>query len=188
MSTQVLVELVNLRVRDPVSREGVFDSVSVKRFQRRFGLLIPEFYLVGQDTRGLTAQRLAVQQIEVLAFYLQRVWDSPDDRTKEFRIGDVVRAVMSGADETGAVPHSEADELPPASPFEDAVRSLARAHTHRCGDPECPAPYFLAKRRTQAYCSEKCAGYGQREAKKRWWSNVGADRRRARVRPGSRTR
>lgn len=39
-----------------------------------------------------------------------------------------------------------------------------------CMNPECPARYFIAYRRTQKFCSEKCAGPGQREAKRRWWN------------------
>ena len=39
-----------------------------------------------------------------------------------------------------------------------------------CQNPDCPARYFIADRRTQKFCSEKCAGPAQREAKRRWWN------------------
>jgi hypothetical protein len=48
-----------------------------------------------------------------------------------------------------------------------------------CGNPECPAPYFVATKKNQRYCSEKCAGWAKREAKKAWWDQHGSERRRS---------
>jgi len=42
-----------------------------------------------------------------------------------------------------------------------------------CPNPECPAPYFIAKRRSQKYCSDACALPAQREFKRAWWSDHG---------------
>ena len=42
-----------------------------------------------------------------------------------------------------------------------------------CLNPECPAPYFFTKKRRQRYCTEKCAGAGQRELKRVWWTEHG---------------
>lgn len=50
----------------------------------------------------------------------------------------------------------------------------------RCPDPDCPAPYFIAQRRSQRYCSEACAQPAQRELKRRWWREHGGAWRRAR--------
>jgi len=49
-----------------------------------------------------------------------------------------------------------------------------------CLNPECPAPYFFAKKRRQKYCTEECAGAGQRELKRVWWAEHGDAWRRAR--------
>ncbi len=38
-----------------------------------------------------------------------------------------------------------------------------------CRNPECPAPYFLAKRRDQKYCSDICATPAKKAAKLKWW-------------------
>lgn len=38
-----------------------------------------------------------------------------------------------------------------------------------CHNPECSAPYFLAKRKDQVYCSTDCSAYGQRASKLKWW-------------------
>ena len=39
-----------------------------------------------------------------------------------------------------------------------------------CRNQECPASYFLAKRRDQKYCSDICATPAKRAAKRDWWS------------------
>lgn len=59
----------------------------------------------------------------------------------------------------------------------DSARNL-----HYCGNPECPAPYFLAKKSSQRFCSEVCAQGAQREAKRNWWNEHGSARRKAKRR------
>jgi hypothetical protein len=38
-----------------------------------------------------------------------------------------------------------------------------------CRNPACAAPYFVAKRKDQKYCSARCAAPAARAAKRRWW-------------------
>jgi hypothetical protein len=47
-----------------------------------------------------------------------------------------------------------------------------------CDNPECCTPYFITSRRGQRFCSEKCSGEGDREAKKKWWREHGEEWRR----------
>jgi hypothetical protein len=42
--------------------------------------------------------------------------------------------------------------------------------TRKCQNPTCPAPYFLASRRDQKFCNEKCS---RLVANRRWWSEKG---------------
>jgi len=42
-----------------------------------------------------------------------------------------------------------------------------------CANPDCPAPYFIAKKATQQYCSDGCAQQFQREWKRNWWAERG---------------
>jgi hypothetical protein len=78
-------------------------------------------------------------------------------------------------------------ELPP-NPLEDRyllvlMRALSIAKRMRyCRNLECPAPYFLADRQTQKYCSPTCSEPAQREFKKRWWKEHGSKWRSARNR------
>jgi hypothetical protein len=48
-----------------------------------------------------------------------------------------------------------------------------------CNNEDCPAPYFIATKRTQKYCSRDCAKPFQQEAKRRWWATTGRQRRSA---------
>ena len=49
------------------------------------------------------------------------------------------------------------------------VRDIAAGLAKVCKNKKCPAPYFVAKRRDQRYCSAKCAGPAKRAAKLKWW-------------------
>jgi hypothetical protein len=49
-----------------------------------------------------------------------------------------------------------------------------------CGNPTCAAPYFLARRRSQKYCSDACSLPAQREHKRAWWSEHGEEWRQGR--------
>lgn len=38
-----------------------------------------------------------------------------------------------------------------------------------CSGPTCPAPYFIATKKWQKFCSPQCAEPAQRECKRQWW-------------------
>jgi hypothetical protein len=43
-----------------------------------------------------------------------------------------------------------------------------------CGNPDCPAPYFLRKRKDQKYCERgSCSAYAQRQYALGWWKRKG---------------
>jgi hypothetical protein len=68
-------------------------------------------------------------------------------------------------------------DLSPPGPFEQAILHLLNSADRAlvCGNPDCPAPLFFRSRtnRRQRYCSPKCSGFGQREAKRKWWADHG---------------
>jgi hypothetical protein len=70
----------------------------------------------------------------------------------------------------------------PRTEFQRAVYTLFRrsALARVCGNPDCPARYFVAKKATQRYCSEKCAEVFQKEWKRKWWAERGNEWRRGR--------
>jgi hypothetical protein len=49
-----------------------------------------------------------------------------------------------------------------------------------CVRPSCPARFFIAHHLRQRFCSENCAGWGQRISKKIWWKRKGEQWRKKR--------
>jgi hypothetical protein len=83
---------------------------------------------------------------------------------------------------------SEVINLPMPTPFEQILEYLIRFDvcTRLCANRECPASYFLPRRRSQKYCSDVCALPAQREFKRRWWQAKGKPWRRRRENKRSR--
>lgn len=46
-----------------------------------------------------------------------------------------------------------------------------------CRNPDCPAPFFIARKVQQQYCGDECAAPFRLEAKLKWWNSVGKKRR-----------
>lgn len=44
-----------------------------------------------------------------------------------------------------------------------------------CGNPQCPAPHFIAARDTQKFCGESCAAPSQKAYKLKWWKEHGKE-------------
>src|SRR5258707_505573 len=71
----------------------------------------------------------------------------------------------------------------PRSEFQRAVYELWRSLCAKmCANPDCPAPYFIAAKTVQRYCSDACAQVFQREWKRRWWKEQGTAWRRKKSR------
>jgi hypothetical protein len=48
----------------------------------------------------------------------------------------------------------------------------------KCHNPDCPAPFFIARRQTQKFCElGPCTEYAQRQYALKWWREKGAKRR-----------
>jgi len=61
------------------------------------------------------------------------------------------------------------------------IRDRLRGKTAICENPECPAPYFLRKRKTQKFCEAgPCKNYGARQRRKKWRDAHGNEWRSAR--------
>jgi hypothetical protein len=72
----------------------------------------------------------------------------------------------------------------PRTGFQKAVYELFRKSrlARVCANPDCAAPYFIASRASQQYCSDGCAEVFQRESKRQWWEKRGKEWRRNRSR------
>lgn len=51
----------------------------------------------------------------------------------------------------------------------------------KCHNPQCAAPYFLARHLNQNFCSEPCAQWGQRQQALAWWNKHGKEERQKRL-------
>lgn len=124
---------------------------------------------------------------------LRRVWEAQERRSREwysFHLRQRFYGWQTRADFLRAHPHTSdnfADhplmqpewsqlsylDPPPKTGFEAMafyLQSVIADRAKRCGSPDCPAPYFIAVKRWQKFCSEACAGPVNREQKRRWWN------------------
>jgi hypothetical protein len=91
-----------------------------------------------------------------------------EPRSKETLTPEMIASWLSSWNRTWSL---RPKEPPPQTPFEQAAFQFHRvaARARHCNNFDCPAPYFFARRKGQKYCTPKCAGVGEREAKRRWW-------------------
>jgi hypothetical protein len=117
-----------------------------------------------------------------LRYELRLVWNEQDKRRQDwyvfclrdsFQYYEVMHDIKEKREPPN--PHRLAHRLaepPGITPFEAAMFYFQTALTEKakyCGGRDCPAPYFIAVKRWQKYCSEKCAALANGEAKRRWW-------------------
>jgi len=50
-----------------------------------------------------------------------------------------------------------------------------------CGNPACPAKYFISRRRDQKFCGGECTAYAQRQYSLKYWNEEGKHRRTKRL-------
>ena len=121
---------------------------------------------------------------------LRATWRESDLRRRDwlaFRLRDqlMARADPRFVRAIGVISGPVVDsigQLPAPSPFEQAIMYLLKSadRARYCANPDCTAPYFLAKRRSQKYCSDACSKPAQREFKRRWWDEHRESWRKAR--------
>lgn len=188
-----LVELVNLRD----------DSLEVERFVKRFAgfgvsderiakaiFHIPDnapfpFEKVSALPHKVFLDEYQTAQQQRIVPYLSSIfratWVEPDAKVRQWAWAilrtDLARVSYPGpylemVNESG---QTRLPKPPPHLPLELAFEFLLKHHNRarHCPYAECPAPYFFAKRHTQRYCSEKCAQSGEKETKRKWWSEHG---------------
>lgn len=144
---------------------------------------------------------LLLQVMDNMRHFLRVAWQATDGRHRDwylFEMRRTYRDFLIAAEDRprkitkypahGDIPEltieeidSRLEEPPPALSLEAILyyfQTRIRDRAKYCGNPDCPAPYFIAKKRWQKYCSEECAGLANREAKRRWWhenKGVGID-------------
>lgn len=179
---KALVELVNLRD----------DTADFERFCTRW----PELAYLSDDApeshpiegTGLPTKFWLLYERRA---YLRDLWKGdpwalrrfllPNEQPEELRQEGIEVVWDHGAQilldwERGAIVYA------PETPFQWAIYTLFRqsALAKVCANPDCPARYFIARKATQRYCSDKCAEVFQKEWKRKWWAEHGSQWRRSR--------
>lgn len=101
--------------------------------------------------------------------YVRDIWNAPTRHEKELRTLALQAMVASAGEPTFLL--GQFIQGPFSTAILHLLKSAGRALV--CTNPECPARYFFRNARRQQYCSPECSGFGQREAKKKWWSQHG---------------
>ena len=156
---------------------------ALQRFARRHGRVLGPPWLMFLDNSVIRLRN-----------YLRKAWDAQDRRARDWYAYDLRGLFAILCRTTGAETRpSESDEKweewvwlqndaerwdkwlgepPPLTALEVTMfyfqTSIAERAKH-CGGPECPAPYFIATKRWQKYCSPECTGPSTRESKREWW-------------------
>jgi hypothetical protein len=137
--------------------------------------------------------------ILILRDFLREAWTASDPRHRDwyvFKFRDfaqkMIGRIQRVTDSHRVVPSTDLSPVLPTLPatIEEAMETLQQSHpsaltplealgvhfqmlakrARRCLNPDCPAPYFLVKKKGQKYCSDACSVPAQRAAKLRWWN------------------
>ena len=172
------------------------DPVAVEAFERRYGDIIPSKWLVSTNSKSieeaapgsllsLIDPRNLFYSTPSLRDALRAIWIAPDKRTKEWGVFRLIESAVIS--DTNPTPHTGSATfqivdghvvpLPPPTSLEYCLRYLLRNANKSvvCANVECPAPYFFAGRKSQKYCTEKCAQPAQRKFKQEWWAKNGKE-------------
>lgn len=160
----LLVEWANLRDDDP----------------RACLKLLSHYSAVFKDT-------LPIASVALLSYRdtLRKAWDAPDRRRRDWHMFELRHAFAlsqrlkaAGEDIEQLWREGNRERMlelmgpPSITPMEAVAFYFQTAIGDRakhCGGPDCPAPYFIAVKRWQKYCSPECAGPATRESKRQWW-------------------
>jgi len=183
-----MVELLNLRNED----QG-----AARRFGAMFEDYVPYRHIRMPRRLSLTQQELPAatnaensarlihntRSFEWLKVKLKDAWVQPTTLAREVAVlGVLHEALNSYVRQESTLPEEEQRRHRAYGNI-----ALTMLHAERivdrmryCPNPHCAAPYFIAKRRSQKYCSDACSLPAQREYKKAWWDEHGDKWRKAR--------
>jgi len=131
--------------------------------------LLPMFakYLDKDPRKPLPKEQEAYKRAIVVGIrdQLRGIWKAEDEYTAEwqlFHFRSGISEVMGDRSTIG--PPSE-------TPLSQALAYLGRKLVllKRCANRRCETPFFIANRRGQQCCSEKCAAAVRGDKKRRWW-------------------
>ena len=176
---QFLLELANFR--------GNIEAA--KRLYRHNARILSGIQGEFENVEGLPA--IGWFKIGVISRQLQRAWDAPDARARDWYSHQLRLRLVEWEQEAKGFKNPNAGlpdvqthvhwNVPAETPLEATMwyfqNSIADRAKH-CLNPDCPAPYFIAEKRSRKYCSPACSGPAKLESKRNWWREIGDERRR----------
>lgn len=176
---KALLDLANL--------SGPPDKALPRLFRRNEQVLEALQYHPGEHAYWVTSESPpSLNEWEISIYgvrdHLRKAWTAPDRRSREWHIfqlrrkfSELSKRVSASREELSGKNRVDwLEDTPPVTPLEATMfyfqNTIADRAKH-CSGPDCPAPYFIASKRSQKYCSEKCAGPAERESKREWWRN-----------------
>ncbi len=193
-----LVELLNLRSED----QG-----AVRRFGQMFEGYVPYEPIsmpmrksaTKEEVKALrnaeNAARLVsnTRSFDSLMSTLKAAWVYPTALGREVAVLGVLHEALNNYLQTDVELLSEEMQHKRQRAYGSIVLALLHAgrivdRMRYCPSPHCAAPYFIAKRRSQKYCSDGCAVPAQREFKRAWWDEHGKEWRAERKKVSQKSR
>lgn len=165
------VAFANLRADDPRAAEA---------FCKRYGLLTEHALKKNpsHDTGIYKEFWFDSGYVLIMQDELRKAW-TPDFKYKNlFHVEDQVSGGMrSGMDVEEGCACLTAKDLWTLILFL-YLRDFVAGKIGLCENPECPAPYFVKRRRTQKFCEAgACTDYAHRQYALKWWNTDGKSRR-----------
>jgi hypothetical protein len=164
--------LTQLRRRFPDVMEAVSRTVYAKYRPGR-----PEVYEPGSPEHDEIARK---SWLLPLGDTLRAIWRAPDIWTKKWGLFRISQDFfLQGDPDLIRLPSANGSDFmlswkPPTRTERFLLELMRWADLLRyCGNPECPAPYFIATKCSQKYCHTECSKPSQREFKRRWWKENG---------------
>jgi hypothetical protein len=178
---RLLRQFANLRDEDAEKFRGQHPEFLLAGHLKESGWELGVMLRLGM-TAGATARARALAQVQPNPVLRKRdalrlIWRSDEYANDYLRL-----LLYSSSSTTDRVEFNwKRGEIvyQPKDDFEKAVYVLFRnsALAKVCENEGCPAPYFIATRSTQRYCSPDCAAIFQQKWKLDWWKRVGSKKR-----------
>jgi len=108
-------------------------------------------------------------------YWLSRVHELQPEvivKRAEIDAADTADKVRSASGWLNVLVQSALDKAPDRTPFEESLFHLQNiaGKTRRCPNPNCQAPYFIATKKGQKFCSPECARPTLLASKREYWN------------------
>jgi hypothetical protein len=144
-------------------------------------------HMASEQERAASAvseRSITIDKLRIWRDRLRLAWTAQDRRSREWHIF-TLRFEYAREAALRNLPKQSSPEFdqklksmlwdpPPITPLEAALFYFSAAigdRARKCQATDCPAPFFVALKRWQKFCSPECALPAQREAKRKWWKD-----------------